>query len=426
MQSSARSKISLVVATGLLLGLNACGGFSDDTATVPVTPGSSGGKSGSTGGRGGSSASGSGGSTQSGGASGSSDSGGAVGSNGGSGPAAGGAAGAGSGGAPGGQGGAGPDDAGGGSPDTVVNPPATGDWMGYPGVPDLTQVVPTAGCGKPPADALGAWKAFDIANIPVPMGQRDNPGDGTRKYFVRLPPNYKPEMKYKVLIAASSCTGGNQSLAAMGDVGEVTDATGGAILISPVVEPGVWDRDQCYDDKDPNSIEHPFLERFLAQVGEKYCYDKNKVFVQGHSSGGWYSNMIGWTHTTGLLRGLSSNGGGLPDDSAERPKLNGKPMAGLWIHPQGDTEQPMAARRAVSRALVVNKCMGAGADDKDESVYMKAPSAAWAEGGGVGCKKYMCPAAFPVIFCQPGGNAPEPQLAHRRGLGDVQRPALVG
>ena len=119
----------------------------------------------------------------------------------------------------------------------------------------------------------------------------------------------------------------------MGDVADVTDAAGGAILISPVVEPGVWDPDQCYDDKDPNSIEHPFLERFLAQVGEKSCYDKNKVFVQGHSSGGWYSNMIGWTHTTELIRAMSSNGGGLPDDSAERPKLNGKPMAGLWIHP---------------------------------------------------------------------------------------------
>jgi hypothetical protein len=32
---------------------------------------------------------------------------------------------------------------------------------------------------------------------------------------------------------------------------------------------------------------------------------------------------------------------------------------------------------------------------------MKAPSVAWTEGGAVGCKKYMCPAAFPVIFCTP-------------------------
>jgi poly(3-hydroxybutyrate) depolymerase len=190
-------------------------------------------------------------------------------------------------------------------------------------------------------------------------------------------------------------------------VAPTTDGTGGAILISPIVEPGVWDRDQCYDDKDPNSIEHPFFERFLDQVGQKACYDKNKVFVQGHSSGGWYSNMMGFTWASDRIRAISSNGGGLPDDSAERPKINGKPMPGIWIHPQGDTEQPLAARRAVSRALVMNKCEGAGTNLMDETVWMKAPSVAWAEQGAVGCKKYNCPAAFPVIFCQPpGGHAP--------------------
>ncbi len=393
-------------------GLAACGG-DKGANTVPVAPpGSNGGASGNKGGSGGSKASGGSGG-------GGTASGGATGATGGAGAPAGGAGGAGgegtagAGGTPpaGGAGGnattpdtAGPTTETGPAAETGTPPPATGDWMGYPGVRDLSQVAATTGCGKQPDQAAGMWKAYDIANIPTPVGQRDNAGDGTRKYFVRLPPNYDVNKKYKVLIAASSCTGGNQSLAAMGDVGDVTDGSGGAILISPVVEPGVWDRDQCYDDKDPNSIEHPFLERFLAQVGEKYCYDKNKVFVQGHSSGGWYSNMIGCTHASELIRGLSSNGGGIPDTTSERAKCNGKPTPGLWIHPTGDTEQPMAARRAVSRALVVNKCMGAGTDMNDESAWQKAPSVAWAEGGGVGCKKYMCPAAFPVIFCQPGGG----------------------
>jgi poly(3-hydroxybutyrate) depolymerase len=258
-----------------------------------------------------------------------------------------------------------------------------------------------------PNIAPGSFVARMITGIQPPMGQSGNPGDGNRKYFVRIPPNYDPMKRYKVVIAASSCTGGNEGNNSMGDVPRITDASGGAIIIAPVVEPGVWDRDQCYDDKDPNSIEHPFLERFLDQVGTDFCFDKNKVFVQGHSSGGWYSNMVGFTWTTDRIRAISSNGGGLPDDSAERPKLNGKPMAGLWIHPRGDTEQPLAARRAVSRALVTNKCEGAGTNLMDEMVYMRAPSMAWSQGGSNGCSKYMCPDAFPVIFCQPpGGHAP--------------------
>jgi hypothetical protein len=411
MRSTVRPNTLFLVATVALAGPIGCSN-PDDGNTVGGTGGSSTGGRGGTGGTagrggntGGSTTGGSGGSTA--GGSGGTSAGGTGGtSTGGSGGSAAGAGGSTGGTGTGGAGGSSPGtdgggDDGGASPDAP--PSSGGDWMGYPGVRDLSQVAATEGCGKQPDIPLGMWRDFMITGIPVPPGQRDNPGDGTRKYFVRLPPSYNPATKYKVLIAASSCTGGNQNLAAMGDVGTVTDGTGGAILISPVVEPGVWDRDQCYDDKDPNSIENPFLERFLDQVGSKYCYDKNKVFVQGHSSGGWYSNMIGFTWTTDRIRGFSSNGGGLPDDSAERPKINGKPMAGLWIHPTGDMEQPMAARRAVSRALVTNKCEGAGTNLMDETVWQRAPGANWAMGGAIGCKKFNCPAAFPVIFCQPPG-----------------------
>jgi hypothetical protein len=393
MRSGVRT-LTWVVAAGLLTALGGCGSDSNNTVPTPP-PGGQGGRGGSGSGKGGSPGTGGDG----------------------SGVSTGGSSGVGTGGSTPGAGGSGEGDAAGGGAggtplggdgpvvETPSSEPPPGGWMGYPGVRDLTQVDPTGGCGKPATDVTpGTWKFFDIANIPTPAGQRDNPGDGTRRYFVRLPPGYMPDKKYKVLIAASSCTGGSQALRAQPDVPMVTDAAGGAILISPVVEPGVWDPDECYDDKDPNSIEHPFLERFLAQVGEKYCYDKNRVFVQGHSSGGWYSNMVGWTHTTGLIRGMSSNGGGLPDITNQRPILNGKPMAGLWIHPTQDDEQPMAAKRAVSQALVVNKCEGAGTNPANETVWQTAPGAAWAMAGAVGCKKYNCPAAFPVIFCQPPGG----------------------
>jgi hypothetical protein len=397
----------------LLAAAGACG--SDPPNTVPTPQGGSsgrggsGGRGGTTGGSAGGTTGGSAGGTTGGSAGGTTggsaggttggSAGGTGGSTGGTGGATGGTGGStgGTGGSTGGTGGSATD-----GPPAEMPPSSTTDWMGYPGVRDLSQQDPTSGCGKAPMGLTpGSWQSFDITNIPVPAGQSGNAGDGTRRYFVRLPPNYNNMTKYKLLIAASSCTGGSQALRAMPDVANVTDGAGGAILISPVVEPGVWDPDECYDDKDPNSIEHPFLERFLAQVGEKACYDKNKVFVQGHSSGGWYSNMIGFTHTTGLIRAMSSNGGGLPDNSAERPKLTDKPMAGLWIHPTQDTEQPMAARRSVSRALVMNKCMGAGTNPADETVHMRAPSEPWAMGGAQGCKKYMCPAAFPVIFCTP-------------------------
>ena len=405
MRSLTRSRFSIFLAGALLSGLAGCGGGDSGGNTVPTPPpassgtggsrpaaGGSGGAPGGSAGSGGSSTAGSGGSSTAGSGGGSS-----------TGGAGGGMAGSG-----GAGGGSSPVDAGPPPPAGDAAPPAaTTDWMGYPGVRDLSQPNPTEGCGKPAAIATNAWVMRMIMGIPAPMGQRDNPGDGNRRYFVRIPPNYDPNKRYKVVIATSSCVGGNQNVASMGDVPTVTNGAGGAILIAPIVEPGVWpvgSSEGCYDDKDPNSIEHPFLERFLDEVGRDFCYDKNKVFVQGHSSGGWYSNMVGCVHASDRIRAMSSNGGGIPNAVGERPRCSSKPMAGLWIHPQGDTEEPEATRRAVSRALVINKCEGAGTNPADEMVHQRVPSMNWSVAGSSQCKKYMCPEAFPVIFCTPPGT----------------------
>jgi hypothetical protein len=36
--------------------------------------------------------------------------------------------------------------------------------------------------------------------------------------------------------------------------------------------------------------------------------------------------------------------------------------------------------------------------------WQTAPYDPYTMGGGVGCRKYRCPDAFPVIFCQPPGG----------------------
>ena len=59
---------------------------------------------------------------------------------------------------------------------------------------------------------------------------------------------------------------------------------------------------------------------------------------------------------------------------------------------------PVAAQRRIPRDLSGVRGFN----------YMSAPTTAYTMGGGVNCKKYMCPEAFPVVFCQPGGgHAPQ-------------------
>jgi hypothetical protein len=272
-------------------------------------------------------------------------------------------------------------------------------WMGYKGVADLSQVIKTPGCGMPAGIALNTFVQFET-QVAIPANHNGPGGDGTRRYFVKLPPSYDPAKVYKVVIGPSACVG--QAMRPAGiDYSAATNPTGGVIQITPIVEPGVLQFGSaiCYDDHDTNSIEYPLLETMLKEVGEKFCYDRNKVFVQGHSSGGWYSNMMGCVYGSTLIRAMSSNGGGLANKAGEAPPCKETPTAGMWIHPTGDDEEPDATQRALDRALKLNKCEGGGA----AGAWQTAPSEPYTLGGARNCRKYRCPAAFPVVFCTPPG-----------------------
>jgi polyhydroxybutyrate depolymerase len=277
--------------------------------------------------------------------------------------------------------------------------PAEG-WMGYKGVKDLSQVDRTAGCGMPAGIGLNTWVQYET-KVAIPPGHNGPGGDGTRRYFVKLPPSYDPAKVYKVVIGPSACV--NQSTRPAGiDYSAATNPSGGVIQITPIVEPGVLQFGDyiCYDDHDTASIEYPLLETMLKEVGEKFCYDRNKVFVQGHSSGGWYSNMIGCVYGSTLIRAMSSNAGGLANKAGEAPPCKETPTAGMWIHPTGDDEEPDATKRALDRALKLNRCEGGGA----AGAWQTAPTEPYTLGGARNCRKYKCPAAFPVVFCEPPGD----------------------
>jgi polyhydroxybutyrate depolymerase len=278
-------------------------------------------------------------------------------------------------------------------------------WMGYPGVEDLSTKKATTGCGSPAGIALGEWVEYDV-DVAVPANHDGFGGDGKRTYYVKLPKDYDPATVYKVVIGGSSCVDDFDPNSI--DFDKVTGATGGAIQITPIVEADVMKdgSSTCYDDKDTNSIEYPLMEAMLQQVGAKFCYDQHKVFVQGHSSGGWYSNMTGCVYGSTLLRAMSSNGGGLAQGDGERPPCSAdKPEAGMWILPVSDDEGVDETHIAVDRALKLNKCEGGEVD----GAWQSAPSDSYSKDGAVNCKKYKCPDAFPVIFCTPpGGHALQP------------------
>jgi poly(3-hydroxybutyrate) depolymerase len=138
------------------------------------------------------------------------------------------------------------------------------------------------------------------------------------------------------------------------------------------------------------------------------CFDKNRVFAGGNSSGAWFSNEVGCKYAgdaTRPIRGIMPNTGGLPTDAKYVPTCTTHPMAGFWSHETGDTTNPFAGNIvAMNRALGVNGCTPMGV------TYNSATTANAFDPFPVGgdttsCKKYKgCPELYPMVVCPLAGN----------------------
>ena len=183
----------------------------------------------------------------------------------------------------------------------------------------------------------------------------------------------------------------------------MTSAVGGVIQLAPLPNPGVRKEGMkdCYDDTRLNVVGIRAPRAHADQIGNNFCYDQNKVFVLGYSTGSRFVNLLGCVYGSTLVRAMSSNGAGPPLGTALSSPCKANPLPGLWIIPTPGTEGRLEAVTAIDRALTLNKCQGA------EGGYSNAPSDPYTDGGAVNCKRYRCPNAVPVVLGeQPAGGEP--------------------
>jgi polyhydroxybutyrate depolymerase len=262
--------------------------------------------------------------------------------------------------------------------------PAGPGWGGIAGVRDMSPVNATPGCGSEPGQALGSWVLSRIMMTPKPVR-----GTGNREYYIKLPTNYDNKKPYRLIFVAPGCTGKGNNMF------DFTSAAGteGVIQIGLNPEPGVW-LQECFDDKKTDSIEYQFFETLLDLASKKLCFDQNRVFITGHSSGGWLSNQMGCTYGAKLIRAIAPSSGGLAIGDGMAPRCTELPTPGIWSNNENDN--PGANERAMGRALKVNGCKGTFAD---------SPRAPWM--GEQFCEQFTtCPKEFPIVYCHPptGGH----------------------
>lgn len=271
---------------------------------------------------------------------------------------------------------------------------------------DPKLVIKSKGCGmSPPANVEPkVYAKFTVDVTGATLTDFVHPAH-KRDYYVWIPEDYDLNKPYRLVHILYGC--GDRHAGATATY-KLFSEDPQAIYVGLNMPPeGVADSEgTCYnDDGGASATEWEFFDLVNQQLENNFCFDKNRVFASGYSSGSWVAQMFGCyfsgfdsTRKFGKdlsLRGQMTVTGGLPDV----PECSTNPVSALWIHDAGDTANQISGSLSnLDRILALNKCVG-----KD--------TMPWGTGAlNTICKQYTgCPADFPVVFCTTTGRAHDSQ-----------------
>ena len=290
---------------------------------------------------------------------------------------------------------------------------AAGAGGGSGGAPanTITSVVKTAGCNLDPAGMTpGQSVKFTMSTMGTkPTGCADSkcgPWTYNRDYYVTLPTGYDKTKAYPLVFEGPGCGSNGLSVYPLkpdnNSANNVNNTVIRVGLTPPPNEIGhaTNPNQGCFDDKEGDgSVDWVFYENLYDKLATQVCFDKNRVFSTGNSSGAWFSNEVGCKYAgdaTRPIRGIMPNTGGLPTEAKFVPTCTTKPMAGMWVGETNDMDNPFAGNVvAINRAITVNGCTG--------GTYPNTPTVNFPIGNGrpdTVCKKISgCPAEYPLVVC---------------------------
>jgi hypothetical protein len=284
----------------------------------------------------------------------------------------------------------------------------------------VLDVKPSPGCGEPAPQALGEMVMHTLQTEGVKEANcADKLADGTpvcgawsveREYYLGLPATYDKQKAYPLVIQAPGCGGNGKGVYPLTGVVDSVIRVGLSpppISIGHGTNPG----QHCFDDKEgDDSVDFVFYEKLLDTLKNALCYDENRVYVSGESSGSWLANELACRYagdTKGhAVRALAVNDGGLPNQPQFMPTCSGKPVAGMWVyHIDQESGSNSAAKFAIARAISTNSCVGV--TDWDDA-YAKGQVQNFPIGEGFGedtCKLVKgCDPAYPLVACPRPSN----------------------
>lgn len=167
---------------------------------------------------------------------------------------------------------------------------------------------------------------------------------GARPVDVRVPDGYDPSKPAPLLLALHGYGSGGIVNDAYMKMTSIADAKG-FFYVSPdgtVDSNGkhFWNAtDGCCDYDHSNVDDVGYLTSLVQEIESVYAIDPKRVFVLGHSNGGYMANRLACDRADVFAAVVSWAGGNWSDPSRCRPSA---PIGYLQIHGTKDTEVPFA------------------------------------------------------------------------------------
>ena len=277
---------------------------------------------------------------------------------------------------------------------------------------DITKVAKGAGCGMDPASVVGTHTIHTMGTKPSNCADSNcAPWAYDREYTVVLPQGYSNMKPYPLVFEGPGCSGGSTDVYPFNIPFPNGPANAGNTVIRVGIKPppnaighATNPGQGCFDDKEgDSSVDWVFYEALWDLLDTKLCFDHNRVFASGNSSGAWFSNEVGCKYAGDPkhpIRGIAPNTGGLPTDiPSAMPTCTNKPMAGIWMGESMDPENDFVHNKAaMDRAMPLNGCPG---NDIDKAMFVDYP----APNSAIACKQVVgCNPLYPIIMCLKDGK----------------------
>ena len=176
---------------------------------------------------------------------------------------------------------------------------------------------PSAGCGQAPEFQSGTYE-LEVGGL-------------TRTFIIDVPSDYSEDEPYPIVFGFH---GRDFSAAEFrsDSYGDLPSAVGdAAILVHPdATDAGAWELE--------SQVDIEFFDAMLDVLTRGLCVDQTRVFATGHSSGGYFTNVLGCQRGD-VLRAIAPVAGGGPVIDGDEPTCQG-PVSAWIAHGEADETVP--------------------------------------------------------------------------------------